>query len=211
MHSAMKATRFAAAIVVTTASALGAQPSQSAPTVFRVLPGSTASYAVDEVFLNENNRLFTAVGASTAVSGSITVDRSRLSASRVDEIVVDLRELQSDSERRDRALRAKYLDTHQYPWARLTRGTVSSPTTAITPSRPFTFTIVGDLTIHGTTRRTTWRGEATIVGDTLRGVARTDVKMSHFGMEVPRLLSLRSADDVKLELRIVAAPQPMEP
>ena len=58
--------------------------------------------------------------------------------------------------------------------------------------------------MHGTTRRTHWRGEASLAGDTLRGVARADVKMSDFGIEVPRLLSLRSADAVKLEIRVVA-------
>ena len=207
----MKPGSLAIVITITTVTALGAQPSQSSATVFRVVTGSRASYAVDEVFFNENNRLFTAVGVSSNVSGSITVDRSRVSASRIDEIVVDLRELQSDSDRRDRALRDKYLDTHQFPYARLTRGVISSPATTITPGRAFIYSIVGDLTIHGTTRRTTWRGEATIVGDTLRGVARTDVKMSDFGIEVPRLLSLRSADDVKLELRVVAAPQSIDP
>ena len=83
---------------------------------FRIVPGlSQASYAVDEVFLNENNRLFTAVGVTTAVSGTIVVDSSRLADSRIDEIVVDLRELKSDSDRRDRALREKYLDTGRFP------------------------------------------------------------------------------------------------
>ena len=70
---------------------------------------------------------------------------------------VFLRQLKSDSDRRDRALHEKYLATHRFP--------------------------------HG---------------DTLRGVARAQVKMSEFGIEVPRLLSLRSADDVKLEIRVVA-------
>ena len=81
---------------------------QGTARTFRIVPGlSQASYAVDEVFLNENNRLFTAVGVSPAVSGTITIDSARPSESRVDEIVVDLRQLKSDSDRRDRALREK--------------------------------------------------------------------------------------------------------
>ena len=178
---------------------------QDAGRAFRVVPTlSQASYAVDEVFLNENNRLFTAVGVSRAVSGTITVNLRQPSQSRVDEIVVDLRHLQSDSDRRDRALREKYLDTGRFPVARLANGVIAGMPTAIVPGRAIPCTITGDLTVHGTTRRTLWRGEVSLVGDTLRAVARTEVKMSHFGIEVPRLLSLRSDDDVKLEIRVIA-------
>src|SRR5688572_21180390 len=113
-QSAMNPHRLAIWLVVTGvwASHGNATPFQDAGRAFRIVPTlSQASYAVDEVFLNENNRLFTAVGVSRAVSGTITVNPRQPSQSRVDEIVVDLRHLQSDSDRRDRALREKYLDT----------------------------------------------------------------------------------------------------
>jgi polyisoprenoid-binding protein YceI len=185
---------------------------QDSSRTYRIVPGlSQASYAVDEVFFDENNRLFTAVGTSTAVSGTIIVDASRPSASRIEEIMIDLRQLQSDSERRDRALREKYLDTRRYPFARLTRGVLAGVPPSIASGRTFTYTIDSDLTLHGTTRHTRWRGEATVVGDTLRAMARTEVKMSAFGIEVPSLLSLRSDDDVKLEVRVVAVASPSLP
>ena len=44
--------------------------------------------------------------------------------------------------------------------------------------------------------------------DTLRGSARTEVKMSQFGIEVPKLLSLRSEDDVIVKIEFVAVSQP---
>ena len=177
--------------------------------VYRLVPGlSRASYAVQEVFLLENNRLFTAVGVTPAVTGTIVADPARPQDARIDEIAVDLRQLESDSERRDRALREKYLATHTYPFARLTRGVFQGLPAKVVAGKPFTYTIAGELTVHGTTRRTSWQGEATLAGDTLRGVARTQVKMSAFGIEVPSLLSLRSADDVKLEIRFVAVVEP---
>jgi polyisoprenoid-binding protein YceI len=182
------------------------QGTHVSPRTFRILAGvSQASYAVDEVFLQENNRLFTAVGVSTAISGTIIVEPARPSESRVDEIVVDLRELTSDSDRRDRALREGYLHTDRFPFARLSHGVIAGlPAALPTDRRPFAVAITADLTVHGITRPTSWRGEATIIGDTLRAVARAHVKMSAFGIEVPRLLALRSADDVKLEIRVVA-------
>ena len=206
-QSAMNPHRPALWLVVTGvwASHGNATAPQDARRPFRIVPTlSQASYAVDEVFLNENNRLFTAVGESRAVSGTITVDPRQPSQSRVDEIIVDLRHLQSDSDRRDRALREKYLDTGRYPLARLADGVIGGMPTTIVPGRAIPCTITGDLTVHGATRRTLWRGEATLVGDTLRAVARTEIKMSHFGIEVPRLVALRSDDDVKLEIRVVA-------
>jgi polyisoprenoid-binding protein YceI len=178
----------------------------SAPQRFVIVPGrSTASYAVDEVFLRENNRLFTAVGVTRGVSGEIILDRMQPAQSQVSEIKADLRMLSSDSERRDRALREKYLDTRQFPYATLGNGRLTGLPARVQDGRRFTFVIAGDLNVHGTTRATRWQGDAVVSGDTLRGTARTQVKMSDFGIEVPRLLSLRSEDDVIVTIEFVAA------
>lgn len=173
---------------------------------YKIIPGmSRASYAVEEVFLRENNRLFTAVGITPAVSGEIFFDRARPRTSRVSAIIVDLRELKSDSDRRDRALREKYLATRQFPHARILSASFEQTPPSAREGVPFPFELAADLQVHGVTRRTKWRGDATIVGDTLRGVARTNVKMSSFGIEVPNLFTLRSSDDVLLEVTFVAA------
>jgi polyisoprenoid-binding protein YceI len=176
---------------------------------FVLVPGaSRASYAVDEVFLRENNRLFTAVGVTPAVSGEVVIDRLRPTSSRIPEIVIDLRHLVSDSDRRDRALREKYLDTRRFPYARLTAVELTDLPTRIVARQRFAFDLSADLTLHGVTQRTEWRGEGEIAGDTLRGRAVSVVKMSAFDIEVPRLLSLRSSDDVKLEIHFTALRTP---
>ncbi len=191
---------------VTAALAVALSPFHPLEERFVIVPGlSSASYAVDEVFLRENNRLFTAVGVTPSVSGDILLDRAQPARARMGEIRVDLRQLSSDSDRRDRALREKYLDTRQFPFATLTNATFSGMPARLVERQRFTFAIVGDLTVHGTTRRTSWRGDAVLVGDTLRGSAHTQVKMSDFGIEVPRLLALRSEDDVIVKIEFVAA------
>ena len=166
---------------------------------------SQATYAVDEVFLNENNRLFTAVGLTRQVTGTILLDPARPDQSRVADVVVDLRDLTTDSQRRDRAIRDGYLHTDRFPHARLTDGRLSETPVPIPDGQSFHYRLVGNLTVHGVTRETTWQGEATMTADTLRGVARTRIRMSTFGIEVPRLLTLRSEDDVLLEIRYVAS------
>lgn len=180
---------------------------------FRLVPGlSEAQYAVDEVLFNENNRLFTAVGVTSGVEGEVLLDVEQPSRSQVLRITADLHKLTSDSDRRDLALRVKYLDTERYPLAVIDRATLLGLPARIHDGRAFTFSLRGNLTLHGATRITTWAGEATVTGDTLRGKARANVRMTDFGIEVPRLLSLRSSNEVALEVRFtaVAVPTPRE-
>ena len=215
------APRGARGVVMAAAMLLGAAPGmarqrpQSTSTTFRILPGaSLASYAVDEVFLRENNRLFTAVGVTHAVSGEIVLDRTAPGRSRVGEIVVDLQQLTSDDRRRDRALRdEKYLDSDRNPEARLTGAELRGMPPHVSDGAPFRFTLLGQLTVRGISRPTTWQARSTVVGDTLRATATTRVKMSAFGVEVPNLLALRAKDDVlvTLELVAVALPAPVSP
>jgi polyisoprenoid-binding protein YceI len=182
---------------------LGGQAPERTYTIIPHL--SQATYAVDEVFFNENNRLFTAVGLTRQVSGTIRLDPGRPDQSRIAEVVVGLRELSTDSPRRDRAVRDGYLHTDRFPHARLADGQLTETPVPIPDGQSFHYRLVGNLTVHGVTRETTWQGEATMTTDTLRGVARTRIKMSAFGIEVPRLLTLRSEDDVQLEIRYVAS------
>ena len=173
--------------------------------IFQLVPAAShVSYAVDEVFLEENNRLFTAVGAATGVSGEIVLDLAQPERGAVRNVVIDLRRLTSDSERRDRALRERFLESRRHPYARLDSASLSGIPRPIPPGRPFPFQLVGDLTVHGVARRTQWRGQATLSGDTLRGQATTRVAMTDFDIEVPRFLWLRVADAVTLDITFVA-------
>ena len=192
-------------LVAVLAVALAGQPDRLAHETYHIVPAlSQASYSVDEVFLDEGNRFFTAVGTATGLTGEIVLDRARPSASRISEIVIDLRQLTSDSDRRDRAIRERFLESRQYPQGRLTNATSRDIPAHLINGQRFPYTIVGNLTVHGQTRETTWRGDATIIGDTLRGIARTQLKMTAFGIQVPSFLWLRVADDVRLEIRYVA-------
>jgi polyisoprenoid-binding protein YceI len=182
-----------------------ATPGEIPAATYQLIPRlSQASYAVDEVFIRENFRLFTAVGVTPGVAGEIIFNRDRPLESRVQEIVIDLQQLTSDSDRRDRALRERYLESNRYPFARLSNAQLGGLPETIVERTPFRFSLVGDLTAHDVTRRTTWEGEATLAGDTLQGIARTQVTMSSFGIDVPRLPFVRAEDGVKLEIRYVA-------
>jgi polyisoprenoid-binding protein YceI len=136
----------------------------------------------------------------------MVIDRADPAATRIGDITVDVRQLKSDSDRRDRALRARYLESDRFPTVVLSAATLHSTPRRVEEGKPFRFTLSADLTVRDVTRRTTWQVQATLARDTLRGSAITGVKMSAFGIQPPSLLSLRSSDDVKLQLQFVAVP-----
>ena len=196
----------APAVVAQRAQAPSANSAATSSTIgFRLVPAAShVSYSVDEVFIEENNRFFTAVGKTAGVSGEILLHNAHPNPSRVRNISVDLRTLTSDSERRDRAIRERFLESRRYPYARVDSAIITGLPGHLTPGRAFAFQLTGALNVHNVTRPTTWRGEATLSGDTLRGKATTQVRMSQFDIEVPRFLWLRVADAVKLEITFVA-------
>jgi polyisoprenoid-binding protein YceI len=107
----------AAATVVPTAE------SASAPAVvatgartFVIDPAqSSAQYAVEEIFFSDN-RLFTAVGVTNAVEGEFEVTADGKPSGKVTRMRVDLH-AQSDSPRRDNAIRRQWFESDTYPYA----------------------------------------------------------------------------------------------
>jgi polyisoprenoid-binding protein YceI len=65
--------------------------------------------------------------------------------------------------------------------------------------------MTGDMTIREMTRKQTWDVTATLDGDTLRGTAKTDIKMTQYGVDPPDIAGfVRVEDDVVLTLDFVA-------
>jgi polyisoprenoid-binding protein YceI len=163
-----------------------------------------ASYEVDEIFL-EDNRFNTAVGRTNAVAGEILVNPGEPSASRLGEIVIDISQLKSDSNRRDNAIRRQWLESREYPRAMLKNAQLVGMPASVRDGVPFAFRITGDMTVHAATRRVTWNATATLQGDTLRGKATTQFKMSQFNVDPPNIAGfVKAEDETKLTLEFVA-------
>ena len=127
------------------------------------------------------------------------------SASRVGEIVVDVSQLKSDESARDNAIRRKWLESKKYPLARLRNVTLSDVPKSIAEGKPFSFKMVGDFTLHATTRKLPWDVTATLDGDTLRGEATTRFKMSQFNVDPPNIANfVKAEDEAKITLQFVA-------
>ncbi len=184
------------------------QAEASAARVFKISESeSQASYSVDEVFLNQGNKLVTAVGVSQKINGEITLDITNPSKTTVGEITVDISVLASDSSRRDNAIRRDWLESTKFPLAKFTPTKIDGLPETYTAGQELSFTMTGDMLVRETKVPVTWQVKAKLDGDKLVGEATTAIKMSAFGFEAPNMANiLKAEDDAKLTFKFVALP-----
>jgi polyisoprenoid-binding protein YceI len=158
--------------------------------------GSFVGYRVDERYLGVGVR--TAVGRTSAVTGSVTVDGDRVEGA---DLRADMTTVHSDQARRDDALRSRAIETDRYPSARFT---LAGPPVAL-GARPRQ--AKGTLTLHG--RRAAIavavRGQR-LSGDRLELVGSAPIRFATFAIEPPSVAGLVTVSDHGvLEFRLVLA------
>lgn len=169
--------------------------------VFSVLSDqTTASYSVEETFLNDNNRLATAIGQTSQVSGDLALDYADPSRSS-GSFSVDISTLTSDSARRDNAIRGRWLESSTYPLATFVIRSITGLPADPQEGQPLNFKMQGEMTVRQATRAVEWDVTATLTGDTLTGTATTFILMADFGVTPPDIGGvLRVKDGVTLTL-----------
>jgi polyisoprenoid-binding protein YceI len=157
--------------------------------------GSFVGYRVDERYLGVGVR--TAVGRTSAVTGTVTVDGDRVQAA---DLRADMTTVRSDQARRDDALRSRAIETDRYPSARFT---LAGPFALSARARRTT----GTLTLHG--RRATIavdvRGQR-LSGERLELVGSAPIRFASFAIEPPSVAGVVTVSDRGvLEFRLVLA------
>ncbi len=165
--------------------------------------GNTARYRVREQ-LAGRDLPNDAVGETSQLSGAITVDAAGALVPGQSRFVVRAGEMRSDSDRRDGYVRRRLLETEQFPTVELVptavRGLTGGVPAAGAAAGPVTFDLVGDLTVRGVTRPTTWRVTARQAGGQVTGTASTRFTFAQFGLTQPRVpVVLSVADTIGLE------------
>ncbi len=164
---------------------------------------SSMSYSVVEELAGRERG--TAEGTTQGIAGDIALDRGDPAASRIGEIVVDVRQLRSDNSLRDRRLRQDFLASDDDPLATFATTAIEGAPDEIPDGEEVELQLVGDLTVRGTTVETTWDATVELVGDELVATATTTVKMSDLGIGPISIAGLvRSEDDVTLTFELVA-------
>jgi len=149
-----------------------------------------------------------AVGKTAAVTGGVTFDAKGAVVPAASKFEVNVEGLTSDRSRRDGYVRARVLETAQYPTVTLAPTAVAGLTWPLPTSGSRTFQLTGDLTVHGTTHPTTWNVTATFNGSDVTGTAITGFTFGDFGLTQPRVpIVLSVADSIHLEYEFHFVPE----
>ncbi len=177
---------------------LSEAPAGAAPTTgttgFRIAGGgSFVGYRVRERFASIG--VVDAVGRTSRVSGTLTVEGDRLVAA---DLRADLRALRSDEEGRDAALGTRGIETDRFPTARflLTRPV---------GLREGGATAAGALTLHGRTRPVEARVRGRVGAEALEVVGSAPIPFAAFAIEPPSVAGVVTVSDRgTLEFRLRA-------
>ncbi|MEM8535076.1 MAG: YceI family protein [Chloroflexota bacterium] len=171
-----------------------AEPVAEART-FQIVPEETeASYDVQEQFL-EQDLPVRAIGVTNVVEGEFQFTTGDELSGEVSRMTVDLRTLTSDSERRDGAIRDRWLESNTYPFAEFVSTEVQNMPESYTEGEEVTFTLVGDLTIREVTQPVTFDVRGVLEGDRVTGTATTFILMEDFGFEPPAIAGVLTVED----------------
>jgi polyisoprenoid-binding protein YceI len=145
-----------------------------------------------------------AVGRTSVLTGGLTLDGTAITA--VD-VGVDMTTLQSDSDRRDGALRTRGLETDSFPTATFA---LTAPIELGAPPAvgdTIAATASGELTLHGVTRTVEIPIEGRLVDDgTIVVVGSLDVALADYDIEPPTGFSVLSIEEVgTIELQLAFA------
>lgn len=197
----------AIATVAATAAAQAPSPSKTDGFRYVVAPtGNEARYRVREQLAGFDLPR-DAIGATKAVTGQIVVGADGKVVKDGSKVTIDLSTLKSDQSRRDNFLRRNTLETSKYPKAELVPVALEGLLLPIQPGASQTFSVRGDLTVHGVTRPTTWQVTARGEGQDVVGTASTAFTFKDFGLEQPRVpVVLSVADTIRLEYDFRFAP-----
>lgn len=174
------------------------------PRAFVIVPSeSTASYLVNEEFLPAALGKYgiaagkkVTVGSTQEVAGSLELDLGAEQPLGENRITVDLPSLTSDQRLRDGWIRDNALESNKYPEAVFVASAIDGAPTDYRDGQEVQFKLTGELTVRGISLPVTFDVNATLSGDTIRGVAETEVKLSDFGITPPNFANTLVVDDL---------------
>ena len=143
----------------------------------------------------------TAVGRTQQVSGSMTIDGTKVTSM---DLTVDMSTLQSDDDRRDGQLVDRGIQTATFPTATFTLTQPVDIGSTPNQGQEIDATVTGDLALHGVTKQVEVPVQAQWTGDRIEVVASFDVSLADYQIEAPTGFSVLSiADTGTVELHVL--------
>jgi polyisoprenoid-binding protein YceI len=138
-----------------------------------------------------------AVGKTSRVTGMLMIGTDGKIVKDSSSFTVDLASIASDKPQRDNYVRTRTLMTAQHPTAVFVPTSAVGLPAVLPTSGEVKFDLIGDLTVHGVTKPSTWKVVAKMgPGESVAGTASTSFKFGDFNMTVPSARSVLSVVDV---------------
>ena len=167
---------------------------------------SFASFEIDEELQGSPNRV---VGETDEVTGQVLVDLDDLGGTQFSQIVINARTFETDSGRRDRAIRGPVIlnsASDEFELITFDVTSIAGLSGSASVGDSIDFQLVGGLRIKDTTDAVTFTVTVTVVDEaTIEGVAMTEVLRSDFGIGIPSVPGVANvSDEVVISLSFVA-------
>src|SRR5256714_9161999 len=162
--------------------------------------GSSARYRVREQLMG-HDLPNDAVGETKSLTGAIAFDANGKVIRDESKFTLDAGSFVSDQNRRDGYVRNRLLESEDYPTITFVPTEIRGVKPPIPKSGTAQIQMLGDLTVHGVTRPTTWTGTVQFNNAGVAGNASTVFTFEDIQLEQPRVPVLLSvADSIKLEI-----------
>jgi polyisoprenoid-binding protein YceI len=192
------------------ADTVAVDPEEGARTFVIVPEESEASYVVDEEFLGGaldklgiTPGLVDVIGSTQDIEGQLQLHLDEPERLGTNIFQVNLTGLSTDEARRDQWIQDNGPQFGQYPLATFVATDVAGAPDVYVDGEEANFQLVGDLTIRDITQPATFDVTAVLAGDTIRGEAEAQLRMSDFGIDPPNFANTLTVEDefaVRVEL-----------
>jgi len=167
---------------------------------------SVASFEIDEVLRGSPQ---TVLGTTSELAGQVQVDSSDLATAQFSQIIINARTFETDSDRRNRAIRGPIIlnsASDEFELITFDVTSIDGLSGSATAGEAIEFTVSGDLKIKETTNPVTFEVSAAFVDEgTIEGTAETIVRRGDFGLGIPSVPGVADvSEDVVIRLEFVA-------
>lgn len=161
--------------------------------VWNVQSDSVVGYRVKEILFGQSTE---GVGRTNAVTGSLTIASDEVTEARFD---VDMTTLVSDSDRRDRQVNGRILDTSSYPTATFVLGAPISLTPEALGGGDLVVDAPGSLTLRGVTKDVTVALIARITDGVIEVSGSLEIVFADWSIPDPSISAISVEDRGLLE------------
>jgi polyisoprenoid-binding protein YceI len=183
--------------------------------VYTIVPGeSTVRFELEEDLRSARTgwslgARITVVGTTDQVAGELALDLADLAATRIGEIRINARTLETDEFLRNRAIQNQIMLTEEYEFISFVPTSVNGLPDSAKVGDSVTFSIDGDMTIRDTTLLQTFAVTATLVSDTqIEGTASAVINREQYGLTIPNVANVTYVEEeVELYIDFIARAQ----